>query len=141
MRALLAICFLLSIQYAEGKETGVQTKIEPADTILYVFSGSDWCANCIELERKIISDPAFQSSLKSHHIQLQIIDFPQRKKLKAEVVKYNSLVAEKFNFDGVYPTLIVFSAGSQKHKQIIYQNESAEAFSNRIIKEAATLHE
>ncbi len=141
MRALLIICLALSIQQTVAEKTGVHLKTEPSDTILYVFSGSDWCANCIELERKIISDPTFQSSLKSHHIQLQIIDFPQRKKLKAEVVKYNSSVAEKFNFDGVYPTLIVFSAGSQKHKQIIYQNESAEAFSSRIIKEAATLHE
>jgi thioredoxin-related protein len=141
MRALLLIYFLISIQYAVAKETSVYTKAEPPDTILYVFSGSDWCANCIELDKKIISDPAFQSSLKSHHIQLQIIDFPQRKKLKAEVVKYNSSIAEKFNFDGVYPTLIVFSAGSQKHKHIVYQNETAEAFSSRIIKEAATLHE
>ncbi|MFM9837615.1 MAG: thioredoxin fold domain-containing protein [Cyclobacteriaceae bacterium] len=124
-----------------AKEASVYTKAEPPVTILYVFSGSDWCANCIELDKKIISDPAFQSSLKSHHIQLQIIDFPQRKKLKAEVVKYNSSVAEKFNFDGVYPTLIVFSAGSQKHKHIVYQNETAEAFLSRIIKEAATLHE
>jgi thiol-disulfide isomerase/thioredoxin len=141
MRILLTICLLLSIQHAVAKDTTTHVKAESSDTILYVFSGSDWCANCIELEKKIISDPAFQSSLKSHHIQLQIIDFPQRKKLKAEVVKYNSSVAEKFNFDGVYPTLIVFSAGSQKHKQIIYQNESAEVLSSRIIKEAATLYE
>jgi thioredoxin-related protein len=141
MQALLLIYFFLSIQCAEAKETAIHTKAELSDTILYVFIGSDWCANCIELEKRIISDPTFQSSLKSHHIQLQIIDFPQRKKLKAETVKYNSSVAEKFNFDGVYPTLIVFSVGSQKHKQIRYQNESVEAFSNRIIKEAATLHE
>ncbi len=137
MRVLFAIYFSLSLQFAIAKEAD---GTEP-DTILYVFSGSDWCANCIELEKKIISNPEFQSLLKNHHIQLQIIDFPQRKKLKPEIIKYNASVAEKFNFDGVYPTLIVFSASSQKHKLVIYQNESAEAFSNRIITEAATLHD
>jgi thiol-disulfide isomerase/thioredoxin len=139
-RALLAICFFLSVQLAEANEKLLVTT-EPADTILYVFSGSDWCANCIELERKIISNPEFQSILKNNHIQIEIIDFPQRKKLKSEIVKYNSTIAEKFNFEGVYPTLVVFSAHSKKHKQIIYQNETAQVFSNKIIQEAATLYE
>jgi thioredoxin-related protein len=139
-RALLAICFFLSVQLAEANE-GVLSAAEPSDTILYVFSGSDWCANCIELDRKIISNPEFQEMLKDHHIQVEIIDFPQRKKLKSEVVKYNSAMAEKFNFEGVYPTLVVFSTRLQKHKQITYQNETAQVFLNRIVQEAATLHE
>ena len=138
---LLVLFFLISLQYLEAQELTFQKQTVTLDTILYVFSGSDWCANCIELERKIISNPKFQSSLKAHHIQLEIIDFPQRKKLKAEMVKYNTLIAEKFNFEGVYPTLIVFSSSSQKYKQIVYQNENVEDFSNRIISEATTLHE
>ncbi len=141
MRVLLILCFLISVQYSKAQEITKHNITESIDTILYVFSGSDWCANCIELERKIISNPKFQSSLKAHHIQLEIIDFPQRKKLKAEMVKYNTLIAEKFNFEGVYPTLIVFSSSTQKYKQIVYQNESVEIFSNRIISEATTLHE
>lgn len=141
MQAILVFCFLLSIQNTVIKETSTHPKKEPSDTILYVFSGSDWCANCIDLEKKIISDPLFQSSLKIHHIQLQVIDFPQRKKLKAEVVKYNNSIAEKFNFDGVYPTLIVFSSDSKKYKQVAFQNESVEAFLNKIIREASHLYE
>jgi thioredoxin-related protein len=139
-RALLAIWFFLSVQLAMANEK-LLVKTEPSDTILYVFSGSDWCANCIELEKKVLSSTEFQARLKDHHIQIEIIDFPQRKKLKSEVVKYNSTIAEKFNFEGIYPTLVVFSARSQKHKQIIYKNETAQAFSNKIIQEAATLYE
>jgi thiol-disulfide isomerase/thioredoxin len=111
------------------------------NTILYVFSGSDWCSNCIQLERKVLSDTQFLDSLKTHKVELEKIDFPQRKKLPQETLQYNNSLAEKFGFDGSFPTMIVYSPTTHKYKRIVYQNEHAALFSKKVIELAATLYE
>jgi thiol-disulfide isomerase/thioredoxin len=112
-----------------------------SNTILYVFSGSDWCAGCIRLERQVLSDSSFIENMKVNQITIEKIDFPQRKKLTREVSEYNRAIAQKFNFDGAFPSLILFASERERFKLIPYQGELPEHFSKIIISEASQLHE
>ncbi len=61
--------------------------------ILMVFSGSDWCTNCIRLEKNILQDTIFRNFIQSNLLYMNI-DFPQRKKqsdlLKKQNIKFNN---------------------------------------------------
>lgn len=91
---------------------------------LIVFEGSDWCVNCIQLEQNILSDTTFIEFSEGNEIEIERIDFPQRKKQDKEVEKYNADMAEKYEFDGTFPTVILLEeetnelikVPSSKHK-------------------------
>lgn len=74
---------------------------------IIVFEGSDWCVNCIQLEKNILSDAAFIEFSQKNEIKIERIDFPQRKKQDKEIERYNAEMAEKYNFDGTFPTVIL----------------------------------
>jgi thiol-disulfide isomerase/thioredoxin len=112
-----------------------------AVTILYVFTGSDWCAGCIRLEKQILSDTSFLEGMRAHEVNVEKIDFPQRKKQAVHVVTYNRTMAEKLSFDGTFPSLVLYSPITTKHTTILYQGESAEDFVKKIISEATRLHD
>jgi len=109
--------------------------------ILYVFEGSDWCTNCARLEKKILNDSAFQQQINLLDIKLERIDFPQRKKLPSDVKEHNDRIAEKFEFDGVFPTLIIARQDTTQYRRIYYQNENVEEMLSMIKDNLQKLYE
>ena len=97
---LLSFVFLVL-----GYTTYAQTESKAFELI--IFEGSDWCSNCVRLEKNVLSNPGFESFLLERNIKLKRIDFPQRKLLDKEHMAYNVSVAEKYLFDGVFPTLLL----------------------------------
>jgi thiamine biosynthesis lipoprotein len=100
------------------------SSIDNPNLKLIIFEGSDWCVNCIQLEKNILSDVAFIEFSEGNEIEIERIDFPQRKKQDKEVEKYNADMAEKYDFDGTFPTVILLEketnelikVPSSKHK-------------------------
>lgn len=74
---------------------------------LIVFEGSDWCSSCRRFEKEILSDSAVINFLKANEFELIKVDFPQRKKLSNEDQHKNKTLAEKYDFKGVFPTIIL----------------------------------
>lgn len=76
--------------------------------IILVFSGSDWCAPCIKLEKEIWESPDFQAYAKDHYVMVRA-DFPRRKvnKLLADQEAKNAKLAEKYNSNGYFPGVVV----------------------------------
>lgn len=76
--------------------------------IILVFQGSDWCAPCIKLDKKIWKSPVFKAYAKEHFIMLKA-DFPRRKKnkLAKEQQEKNGFLAEKYNPQGIFPLVVV----------------------------------
>ena len=99
---------------------------------LIVFEGSDWCSNCRRLEKEILAKDDFMQFLNQHNIEIQRIDFPQRKKLSEEEKKYNASMAEKYAFSGVYPTLFLSRADTFKYEKVAYINQSVDEFTSQI---------
>ena len=95
---------------------------------LIIFEGSDWCANCIRFEKTIGSSQLFQSFIEEQNITIEHIDFPQRKKLEANIVEYNAKIAEKYQFDGTFPTILMAHTFSNNYEKISYNNQDPELF-------------
>ncbi|MET6990071.1 thioredoxin family protein [Sediminicola arcticus] len=76
--------------------------------IVLVFSGSDWCAPCIKLDRDIWQSEEFKSYSKQNYL-LYRADFPRKKenKLKDQVVQQNKELADRYNSKGYFPLVLV----------------------------------
>ena len=89
--------------------------------ILMSFQGSDWCANCMRLEKDLFENSAFDGFAKDNLVLLKL-DFPARKKnqLPAEQKAHNEKLAEKYNKSGSFPMVLILDSdgkvvGKMKH--------------------------
>jgi thioredoxin-related protein len=98
---------------------------EPAK--LLIFTGSDWCPNCRRLDKNILRDSTFIHYAKDR-VVLEFVDFPQHKKLDTETIEKNRALAEKYHFQGIYPTILVLDEQGNKKGQIIYRNQRPAEF-------------
>ena len=80
--------------------------------ILALFTGSDWCPPCQQLEKNILLQPSFKNFAKKHLVTL-FLDFPRDAKLDDGVKKQNNDLAKKFSVEA-YPTILVLSADGEK---------------------------
>ena len=95
---------------------------------LLVFEGSDWCANCRRLDKKVLSSSEIQDFFIKQKINVQKVDFPQRKKLADSILQQNKALAERYGFRGEFPTVMLVQSTSDVSKRIPYRNESPEEF-------------
>ena len=94
---------------------------------LIVFSGSDWCKNCIRFKKEVLSSEVFISFAKEN-IEIVTADFPQRTKLSKEEITKNEALAEKYNTEGEFPRLVLLSTDESGSKVIPYTGQSPEQF-------------
>jgi len=106
---------------------------------LYVFEGSDWCHNCIRLDQKVLSTTDFMEFAQNESILVMHIDFPQKKKLDEQTTAHNAMVAEKYNFKGIFPTLILVHNESGRQTELSYANEDVETFIAKVEMEKTEL--
>ena len=99
---------------------------------LIVFEGSDWCPNCIHLEKKVLNDSVFIEFLHQNNIAIERIDFPQHKKLGKDKRLYNSQMAEKYSFVGSFPTILLVESNLDKTIELSYENQSINEFVRQI---------
>ncbi|MEX0362611.1 MAG: hypothetical protein AB3N10_16670, partial [Allomuricauda sp.] len=95
---------------------------------LILFEGSDWCVNCIRLEKNVLSNAAFITYAEKHGIRVERIDFPQRKQLDEATQQYNAEMAEKYNFQGIFPTLILEKTDTKETQTLEYLDQSCSDF-------------
>lgn len=79
--------------------------------VVMVFSGSDWCKPCIQLTREVFETEVFQAFADNKMILLKI-DFPRSRKnrLAPDLQLQNNELAERWNPNGEFPLLVVFSS-------------------------------
>lgn len=82
-------------------------------SLILVFSGSDWCAPCIKLDRNIWQSEAFKNHAAQNYV-LYKADFPKKKKnqLPHEVLGKNKELAVRFNSKGYFPLVLVLDKNS-----------------------------
>jgi thioredoxin-related protein len=74
--------------------------------IIIVFSGSDWCAPCIKLEKNIWQSEVFKNESEKEWVLVKA-NFPRKKanELPKEQTEHNRKLAEKYNVEGSFPIL------------------------------------
>jgi len=97
--------------------------------ILINFSGSDWCANCMRLEKVVFSSAVFKTFSAKNFVLLKA-DFPAKKKnkLSPEMTKQNDGLAEKFNKTGAFPTITIIGDNGKVLGTTGYKKISAAAY-------------
>ncbi|WP_430968611.1 hypothetical protein [Spongiimicrobium sp. 2-473A-2-J] len=100
----------------------------PGTHKLILFEGSDWCINCIRLEKNVLSEEAFVNFMKRREIEIERIDFPQRKKLDPLTRDYNASMAEKYGFKGKFPTLLLVKSETGEVIRINYSDQGVSEF-------------
>jgi thioredoxin-related protein len=94
---------------------------------LIVFSGSDWCKNCIVFKKKVLSNPDFEVFVRDR-LEIITADFPQRTTLSKELIAHNEALAEKYNPNGEFPRIVLLSPDEKNYTVIAYANQDAGEF-------------
>ncbi|MGA1226642.1 MAG: thioredoxin family protein [Tamlana sp.] len=125
MKSILTLLFLvgqLSLTYAQNWvldfDSSLKTAQDSNKTIILVFSGSDWCAPCMKLEREIWETDTFQKYANDHYVMVRA-DFPRKKanKLSKEQEGKNAHLAEMYNPNGYFPSVVIID----KNKKVLGQ--------------------
>jgi thioredoxin-related protein len=102
----------MTFGYSQNWKTNFQEAkneaMEQNKNILLVFSGSDWCAPCIKLDKDVWKSEAFKTEAKKCWV-IYKADFPKKKanQLPVELVENNNKLAEKYNKNGSFPLVIL----------------------------------
>lgn len=125
------ISFSCSAQIQNNAEEAFRIANESNKPILLIFAGSDWCANCIRFEKRILSTSDFLSFAEKSIVVLKA-DFPQRTPLSAALQEQNASLAEKYNPDGVFPYLLLLTPGKSVLASLVYRDQSPAQFIDEI---------
>ncbi len=132
----IAVILLFLITSLGNSQTWV-TNIEDAKAqatkenknILLVFSGSDWCAPCMKLEKVVWKSEEFKQEAESKWVLLRA-DFPKKKgnQLSPELTASNKKLAEKYNKGGNFPLVVVLDKTGKVIGMTGFKNVSAEEY-------------
>ncbi|ALM07665.1 thiol-disulfide isomerase [Sediminicola sp. YIK13] len=97
--------------------------------IILVFSGSDWCAPCIKLDKEIWQSDEFKAYAKQNYI-LYKADFPRKKenRLVLERATQNKSLADNYNPKGYFPLVLVLDKNGKILGETGYQKTSPKAY-------------
>ena len=116
-------------QWVTDYTTAQQTAAAEGKSVVLVFSGSDWCAPCIKLDREIWQDPGFQSAAGDDFVFYRA-DFPRKKehRLSEDLTEANAALAERYNTRGAFPLVVVLTPEGDVLGQTGYQKVSPDEY-------------
>nr|WP_314840088.1 thioredoxin family protein [uncultured Flavobacterium sp.] len=97
--------------------------------ILLVFSGSDWCAPCIKLDKTIWQSEEFKSESAQKWV-IYKADFPKKKAnlLPLELTESNKKLAEQYNKAGNFPLVLLLNPSGSVLGISGYKNVSPQEY-------------
>lgn len=129
-KIIFIISFLVPItmfsqNWKSNFEEAKAEAIKQEKDILLVFSGSDWCAPCIKLDKNIWQSEEFKKYSDQNYI-LYKADFPKKKanQLSDTLKNQNNELAEKYNQNGNYPLVVLLDKNGKVLGMTGYKNVS-----------------
>lgn len=129
-KIIFIISFLVPItmfsqNWKSNFEEAKTEAIKQEKNILLVFSGSDWCAPCIKLDKNIWQSEEFKKYSDQNYI-LYKADFPKKKanQLSDTLKNQNNELAEKYNQNGNYPLVVLLDKNGKVLGMTGYKNVS-----------------
>lgn len=103
--------------------------VEADRKIILVFSGSDWCAPCIKLEKEIWQSAEFQAYARENYVMLRA-DFPRKKanQLSEAQANKNGKLAEKYNPNGYFPLVVILDEMAEVLGETGYKKMSPQEY-------------
>lgn len=104
--------------------------------VLAVFTGSDWCPYCIQLEKNYFSKPEFTEAVENDLVLL-FIDIPRNKsKLDIKAASLNPQLVEKYGVPGFPTVLFLDGEGNLLGQAQSYDNMPPAAWGRYLVEEA-----
>lgn len=102
---------------------------EQNKNIIIVFSGSDWCAPCIKLDKNIWQSEAFKSEAAEEWVLVKA-NFPRKKanELSKEQTEHNRKLAEKYNIEGSFPLVVILDKSGKVLGKMGFKNITPEEY-------------
>ncbi len=124
---------LSSIAQVDQLKKLAQKAKEENKLIFVNFSGSDWCRSCMLLKQTILNTADFKA-FADKELVLFDVDFPRKKKnrLSKEQTRYNEMLAEKYNRDGQFPTIIILDSDLNVLAKTTYKRLSPSQYIDHI---------
>ncbi len=125
--------FLFAQDWMYNFEDAKNAASDENKPIILVFSGSDWCAPCIRLEKEIWNTSDFKDFAKENLVMLKA-DFPRRKKnvLSKEQTLHNNQLAETYNTNGYFPLVVILNSDGDTLGVLGYEKSSPQLYINKI---------
>lgn len=135
MKSYISILFffIISVFYAQNWQTNFEEAKMIASkenkNIVLVFSGSDWCAPCMKLEKNIWMSDVFKAEAEKNWVTYKA-DFPKKKanQLAPELTEQNKKLAEKYNKGGSFPLVVLLDPNGKVLGMTGFKNVSAEEY-------------
>lgn len=135
MKNLIALLFVFSSFWSYSQnwkssfEEAKQTAAKENKNILLVFSGSDWCAPCIKLDKVVWQSAEFKSESDTNWVTYKA-DFPKKKanQLPVAIMDANKKLAEKYNRNGSFPLVLLLDKTGKVIGMTGYKNSSASEY-------------
>ncbi len=112
--------------WSEDFKDGLAKAKSEKKRVLVDFTGSDWCAWCVKLDREVFSQPEFKEYAAKNLVLVEV-DFPQTKPQAKRQKAKNEALAEKYGIMG-YPTVLVFNAAGEQIGKLGYMKGGPQAF-------------
>ena len=127
--ALAISNFAISQDWNYNFEEAKKIAAEQDKNIIIVFSGSDWCAPCIKLDKNIWQSDTFKKEAAKQWIIVRA-DFPRKKanELPKEQMDRNRKLADKFNPDGSFPLVVIIDNNGKVLGKMGFKNVSPEEY-------------
>lgn len=141
MKNLFIVAFVFcstlsfSQNWVNNFETAKKIAKEENKNIIMIFSGSDWCAPCIRLDKNIWQSQEFKEESTNNWVTMKL-NFPRKKanQLPADEEKHNRELAEKYNKEGNFPLVVILTPEGKVLGKLGFKNVSPEEYI-KLIKE------
>jgi thioredoxin-related protein len=124
---------VLSQNWQTDFEQAKKIATDQDKNIIIVFSGSDWCAPCIKLDKNIWQSDAFKNEAAKDWVLVKA-NFPRKKanELSNEQTEHNRKLAEKYNIEGSFPLVVVLDKNGKVLGKMGFKNVAPEEYINMI---------
>ncbi len=126
---LLITQLVVSQDWQTNFEEAKKIATDQDKNIIVVFSGSDWCAPCIKLDKNIWQSETFKQEAKEEWVLVKA-NFPRKKanELSKEQTEHNRKLAEKYNVEGSFPLVVVLDKNGKVLGKMGFKNVSPEEY-------------
>jgi thioredoxin-related protein len=123
---LFVSCLTYSQSWTTNMEEAKAAAVAQNKNIVLVFSGSDWCAPCIKLDKNVWQSAEFKAYAEEKLILVRA-DFPKKKAnaLPEDIKKGNLALAEQYNKEGYFPLVVVLDQTGKVLSKKGYENQTA----------------
>lgn len=99
---------LSTLSWVSSYDEALAQAKESNQSVVLLFTGSDWCHWCKVMEKEFLADKTFIRNLKNEFLFV-CVDFPKSFKLPTDLAEENQRLFKRYNVNG-FPTLVVLNA-------------------------------